>query len=316
MDVPRFYADLVPTQLQPEVFWSRYFFRLDQLVRAHAGGPGGRAAPGDGDDDEDDEELVWDEAAPASSSSTTAEDSASAKATVGGVSSGSAPATVNPSRVPDDTAQLSALQKECAQLRATVKSLANRVAELEAANNKLTADNAALRKRVTDSGDTVVSESPLAKPVPPTAPTSTTSAISANEPKTVPIVAAPVSAHTTSVPPMSPVDSGASLECDSESDSTGGAVLISSRPAPSLARSSSPGPAARTPAPHKSEPAQKPSPLSSGSGKGNSGVTSAPTASHSSGGDSAKAKVSAKGKSGSTVGKSLLEEDEEEESWD
>jgi hypothetical protein len=49
-DISRYYAELVPTEIKPEIFWSRLFFRVMVLCR------GGMANL---DDDDDDEELIW-----------------------------------------------------------------------------------------------------------------------------------------------------------------------------------------------------------------------------------------------------------------
>lgn len=48
-DISRYYAELVPTEIKPEIFWSRLFFRVMVLCR------GGMANL----DDDDEEELVW-----------------------------------------------------------------------------------------------------------------------------------------------------------------------------------------------------------------------------------------------------------------
>ncbi len=51
----RYYADLVPKNIGPEEFWSRYFFRLQVLTASMTSSSGQFAV-----DDDDDEELVWD----------------------------------------------------------------------------------------------------------------------------------------------------------------------------------------------------------------------------------------------------------------
>jgi hypothetical protein len=53
-DVARHYAALVPTKITAEDFWSRYFFKLDVLMRG-----GGIALD---DDAEDEEEVTWEDA--------------------------------------------------------------------------------------------------------------------------------------------------------------------------------------------------------------------------------------------------------------
>lgn len=52
-EVSRFYAELVPTQISPDEFWARLFFRI-KLVTCDG-------AATFADDDEDEEELVWEE---------------------------------------------------------------------------------------------------------------------------------------------------------------------------------------------------------------------------------------------------------------
>lgn len=340
VDVPRFYADLVPSQLQPDVFWARYFFRLELLIRSHSG-----RSVMDGEDD-DDEELTWDEATPAAADDAVATGESSKSNMI-------AETNLNSStKVPTASLSLTSLreevnvdlQKECIKLRATVKSLANRVAELEAANAKLIADNNALRK-LGLSSDLVSSSDNNNKNTAFMSTSMVNSHISSStteSPASTVISSSKLSNANISIPLIAAMktslvssDDTVSLECDSESDSISGAVLISSRHKTNLARSCSPSPGP-TPSSstsstfaaisnneinsqdHTNTATQNslPSSIDNMSIQQPSPSANTDTISNS-GNGSVKPSVSGKIKSGSTEGgRSLLEEDEEDETWD
>jgi hypothetical protein len=106
VDVSRYYADLVPTKLTPEEFWSRYFFKLEVLLW-------GGSEDMFGDLEQDEEELDW-------------VDSPSYSTDKGGAF------PKNDSSVPiPSSAEFDAIKTENLKLRGQVKVLADRVAELE-----------------------------------------------------------------------------------------------------------------------------------------------------------------------------------------
>lgn len=116
-DVSRYYAELVPAQIRPELFWARYFFKLQLLSR--------NSSLSDLEDDEED--LTWDlDADPTTVPSTTAEDNAD----FGRVQD----------NIPFDSSTLStalrvqadAGEEELNRLRGNVRTLTRRVTELEA----------------------------------------------------------------------------------------------------------------------------------------------------------------------------------------
>jgi hypothetical protein len=111
-EVSRFYAELVPTHIAPEEFWSRLFFRLHLLNR------NGTASFEDDDDDE--EELVWEEdvAVAVEDKSTTMQTNTVEKGTTNAET-----LALN--------ARIKELEEENLKLKSQVKSLVTRVAQLE-----------------------------------------------------------------------------------------------------------------------------------------------------------------------------------------
>lgn len=107
-DVSRHYAELVPIQISPELFWARYFFRLLLVSR------GGVVNL----DEDEEEELPWessvsDAQSPISSSST---------------SNGN---KINNAENHELLTRLKQLEEENAQLKGHVKVLVSRINELE-----------------------------------------------------------------------------------------------------------------------------------------------------------------------------------------
>jgi hypothetical protein len=109
VDVSRFYADLVPSELSPEEFWARYFFRLDLLLKGDLYQL---------DDEEDDEVLDWNDETPEdkdmSEEACILKDSKS-------VSNTSA----------HDKFLIKTLKEENLKLKSEVNALVNRITELE-----------------------------------------------------------------------------------------------------------------------------------------------------------------------------------------
>ena len=104
-DVSRFYAELVPIKISPELFWARYFFRLQVVTRGSVVNL----------DEDEDEELPW-------------ESSSSEAASPGGVGAGVGAAGEASSELAIRVVQLEA---ENAMLKDHVKTLVARIKELE-----------------------------------------------------------------------------------------------------------------------------------------------------------------------------------------
>ena len=114
IDVSRYYAELVPTQISPEEFWARFFFKQTVLLR------GGIV---DFDED-DDEELAWE----------TSDESALGGATI----------DVNGSGSSSDAETVRSLKEENSRLKGQIKALVSRVADLE----KIIKSNAKLAAQI------------------------------------------------------------------------------------------------------------------------------------------------------------------------
>jgi len=114
-DVSRYYAELVPAQISPELFWARYFFRLQLVSR------GGVVSL----DEDEDEEVPW-------------ESEFASEAVPGGSStsgSGSGPPAAGRS-YNELLARIAQLEGENSQLRGHVKMLVGRISELEGASTE------------------------------------------------------------------------------------------------------------------------------------------------------------------------------------
>lgn len=109
-DVSRYYAELVPAQISPDLFWARYFFRLFLVSRG-----------GVVDLDEDEEEEAWESSV---SSEVAAGKSASSPSSSGGGADSAA--------VQQLTARLKEVELENAQLKGHIKVLVGRINTLEA----------------------------------------------------------------------------------------------------------------------------------------------------------------------------------------
>ena len=102
-DVSRFYAELVPIKISPELFWARYFFRLQVVTRGSVVNL----------DEDEDEELPW-------------ESSSSEAASPGGVGAG-----VGAGASSELAIRVVQLEAENAMLKDHVKTLVARIKELE-----------------------------------------------------------------------------------------------------------------------------------------------------------------------------------------
>jgi hypothetical protein len=109
-DVSRYYAELVPAQISPDLFWARYFFRLLLVSRG-----------GVVDLDEDEEEEAWESSV---SSEVAAGKSASSPSSSGGGADSAA--------VQQLTARLKEVELDNAQLKGHIKVLVGRINTLEA----------------------------------------------------------------------------------------------------------------------------------------------------------------------------------------
>ena len=107
-DVSRYYAELVPTQISPDLFWARYFYRVQLVSR------GGVVSL---EDEDEDEEMPW-------------ESSASEGLSPGPGPAGLAQAAAGRTQG-ELVARLAQLEQENAQLRGHIKVLVGRVNELE-----------------------------------------------------------------------------------------------------------------------------------------------------------------------------------------
>jgi hypothetical protein len=109
-DVSRYYAELVPAQISPDLFWARYFFRLLLVSRG-----------GVVDLDEDEEEEAWESSV---SNEVAAGKSASSPSSSGGGADSAA--------VQQLTARLKEVELDNAQLKGHIKVLVGRINTLEA----------------------------------------------------------------------------------------------------------------------------------------------------------------------------------------
>ena len=114
-----FQPELVPVQISPEVFWSRYFFRIVQIKKQfNASGPHLNI------DDDDEEELTWEtESSPVASVSAVNPSKAAGNSTTS-----------------DAAAKLKSYEEENKKLKSQLKTLTNRITELETNltnNNKI-----------------------------------------------------------------------------------------------------------------------------------------------------------------------------------
>ncbi len=114
-EVSRFYAELVPTHISPEEFWSRLFFRLHLVNR--------NGTASFEDDDDDDEELVWEEDV-VDSVVAHAEETLEGRPNSLPVERASAETVALQTRIQE-------LEGENSKLKGQVKSLISRVAQLE-----------------------------------------------------------------------------------------------------------------------------------------------------------------------------------------
>lgn len=127
IDVPRFYAELVPSMLTPDEFWSRYFFRV--LFVRQQFNSAGHALNQSIEDDE--EELTWEsEGSPYPRQNFTL---------------GKPTALATETQSGNNDARVKELVNENQKLKVKIKALTNRITELESSltnkNNSIAALN-------------------------------------------------------------------------------------------------------------------------------------------------------------------------------
>ena len=174
VDVSRYYADLVPISISPELFWARYFFRLVLVSR------GGVVNL----DDEDEEDMTWESG---DNSSTPQPGLPGEIKGAGGGGKVSAELVMRNKQ----------LEEENAQLKGHIRTLVSRVAELEAAAASASVANV-------DVGINVATATPNPPPLLPTSAPALASA-SATVPAPTPTPAAvPAPAPIPSSPSVAP----------------------------------------------------------------------------------------------------------------
>jgi hypothetical protein len=177
-DVSRYYAELVPAQISPDLFWARYFFRLLLVSRG-----------GVVDLDEDEEEEAWE-----SSVSSEAVAGKAASPSSSGAGEGSA-------AVQQLTLRVRELEQENAQLKGHIKVLVGRINTLEAREVPVASSPA------DDSFEGLVVVSP---------PPSAADPLPLSLPATPVVLQAPPPPKEEEAAPAAPAGSLASLEDDEE----------------------------------------------------------------------------------------------------
>ncbi len=163
VDVPRYYAELVPTKMTPESFWGRFFFRCVLLKR-------------DGDGmglEEDDEELLWDDTTSAVTSNTElgADTSAFASANSGDKKDTKLSEGRKEHMSENQTQRESsyeALMKENTVLKANIRTLTSRLSAVEAELNEYKSKESKEGVIVKSSETTTTNPNPNANEIAPT----------------------------------------------------------------------------------------------------------------------------------------------------